>query len=214
MIYLVHGENFAYSRNIVLNQQKKLSAQNRVEISINDTTPAQLQDLTTSFDMFGNPPFVVLDISGAGRMNVEEYIQALKKVPQETTLIILSSKTLSKSNPFIKEAGTLSIKVVFNEKKAEGNIFKFVDLLFNANRNGVYKELQNLILEDQDPFYIFSMILYGARKYHHKFKGESLKNLFKELYQIDIKIKTGAISPDMFIPYTVEKILYAQIQTI
>jgi hypothetical protein len=147
-------------------------------------------------------------------MNVDEYIQALKKIPQEATLIILSSKALSKSNPFIKEAPALSIKVIYNEKKAEGNIFKFVDLLFNANRNGVYKELQNLLLDDQDPFYIFSIILYGARKYHHKFRGDALRNLFKELYQIDIKIKTGGISPDMFIPYTVEKVLYAQIQTV
>jgi DNA polymerase III delta subunit len=214
MIYIVHGENFSYSRNIILNQQKKLRSSSRTEIAINDISPNQLKDVCNSFDMFGTPPFIVLDISKAGRMNLEPYIEAVTNLPVETTLIIMSSKDLPVGNFFIKNAAKIGAKVVKNERKISSNIFKFIDSVFNGRRETIYKELSKLMKDDVDQFYLFSMILYGARKNHNKFGDNGLKTLFMELYKIDKNVKTGNISPELFIPYTIEKILYARISTI
>jgi hypothetical protein len=164
--------------------------------------------------MFGTPPFIVLDISKAGRMNLEGYIDAISKLPIETTLIVMSSKDLPSANIFIKNADKLGAKIVKNEKKVSSNIFKFIDQIFNGRREVIYKELNKLIADDVDPFYLFSMILYGVRKNNKRFRNDKLKNLFKELYTIDKNVKTGNISPEVFIPYTIEKIIYAQLSTI
>ncbi len=210
MIYLVHGENLSQSRNIILNQQKKLGVPNRIELSVADTPPEQLLVSCSSFDIFGTPPFVVLDISLAGRKNLDDYIEPLKKIPPESTLIILAARNLPASSPFIKKSAELNLKVVLNERKPTSNIFKFIDSLFNANRNSTYKELQKLTIEDQDPFYMFSMILYGVRKNHRKFGEEGFKKVIKEMYDIDKAVKTGGISTEVFIPFAVEKLLEAQ----
>jgi hypothetical protein len=164
--------------------------------------------------MFGAPPFIVFDISKAGRTNLEPYIEAILKLPAETTLIIMSSKDLPAGNIFIKNASKLGAKIVKNEKRVDSNIFRFIDSIFNGRRETIYKELNKLIADDVDSFYLFSMILYGVRKNHRVFGEEKLKKLFRELYTTDKNVKTGNISPEVFIPYTIEKILYARISTI
>jgi len=233
MLYIVHGENLSYSRNIILNQQKKLGFSNRTEIDISEVTPQQLKDMTMSFDLFGKPPFIVFNISGAGRMKLDEYVEALKRIPEQTTLIILSDKELSKTNAFIKNRSEIKAKIVLGQKKPSANIFKFIDFVYNKKRNQAYKELKNLLIEDQDPFYLFSMLIYGLRniafvKYgspqtkkmspfvkaratsqKRGFSDESFLRLYKELYELDKSMKTGIISSEVVIPYAVEKILNA-----
>lgn len=206
MVYLVHGENYSYSRKIISSQQKKLGVETKTEVDLEDVTPEQLKALCTYFDIFGTPPFIVFNISKAGRQNLEPYTKIITDVPQETTLIILSSKDLSSTNIFVKEAKNLGINVVRNQKIPESNIFRFIDALYKGNRFLTYKELSKLIKEDQDPFYIFSMILYGARKNASSIGEEKTKQLFLDLYNTDKILKTGGIDPEIAIPYTVEKV--------
>ncbi|KKS21065.1 MAG: hypothetical protein UU80_C0035G0005 [candidate division WWE3 bacterium GW2011_GWA1_41_8] len=231
MIYIVHGENLSYSRNIILNQQKKLRVSSRTELSVADITPAQIKDMCHSFDLFGEPPFIVLDISQAGRMKLDGYAEAVTGIPEQTTLIIMSDKELSQANAFIKNAAAIKAKVVLGIKKPSANIFKFVDMVYEKKREQAYKELRRLLEEDQDPFYLFSMLVFGlrnlsisktesplaakmapfirskAKKQAEGFSQESLKALYKEVYEMDKKMKTGGVSPDVAIPYTVEKII-------
>ncbi|EKE00048.1 MAG: hypothetical protein ACD_22C00100G0012 [uncultured bacterium] len=211
MIYIVHGENYTFSRNIILNQQKKLG-NDRTEIDVTQTTPGQLKDLCSSNDLFGTPPFIVLDISNAGRANLDAFVDALSNLSAETNVIVLSSKELTKTNAFLKAADKLGAKVINNQKQITSNIFKFVDTLFLGNRKQIYTEYTKLINDDNDPFYIFSMLLYGVRKNAHKMPKQTLSTLLLNLYNIDKGVKTGELSVDMYIPLSIEKILNAQLQ--
>ncbi|OGC62960.1 hypothetical protein A2264_03720 [candidate division WWE3 bacterium RIFOXYA2_FULL_46_9] len=123
------------------------------------------------------------------------------------------------------------IKVFENNPIPSGNIFKFIDSLFNKDRVGTYKELTSLAKDDVDNFYIFSMILYGLRNLIHadiksvkfqqmqsfqqtklsqqtkKFGESKLKNLLEELYLLDKRVKTGEIDADLMITIAIEKVL-------
>lgn len=233
MIFVVHGQDYSKSRKIIVNQQNKLNVTHKVELLIEETSPAQLLESVSSFDIFGTPPFVIFNISKAANLNVDRYVEVAKKTPVKSTLIILSNKTLTKTNPFIKSLNANDTKIVENTLAESANIFTFVDNLFSKNRMGTYQELTKLLIDDNDPFYIFSMILYGLRNVTHAKFGSSefekkspfvrtkalsqaknfthsqLQDLFVTLYTIDKDLKTGKISPDIVITYTLEKILHS-----
>ena len=85
---------------MIQNQQNKCGCTTRNVIS--NITPEGLYEICCSNDLFGTPPFVVLDVSGAGRTNLEPYIEKIEKIPEQTTLIILSNKQLTKPTPLLK----------------------------------------------------------------------------------------------------------------
>jgi DNA polymerase III delta subunit len=231
MIYIVHGSDLVKSRTLIVNQQEKLTIDSKIEVDIVDTSPDKLLEICSSADLFGNYPFVILDVSQAGRKNVEDYIAVLEIIPDKTSVVILSSKTLSKSNAFIKAAKNLSARTIENEKVPQGNVFKFVDYLFAGNRKATYASLATLLKENQDPFYILSMITYGLRNLaivkfnarlikkmspYVKSKTERLvskisdnviTSLYKELYDLDKSTKTGQTSPEMALTMVTEKVL-------
>lgn len=233
MIYIVHGNNYATSRTQTLNLQKKHLAETREELSINELSPLELLGKYQAKDLFGKNPFIILDISLAGRMKLDEYITVLKKVPTDAVLIILSSKELSKANAFIKSALELKTQVLVNNKIPTSNVFSFVDAVFSKKRENTYRELKNLIEDGEDEFYLFSMILYGlrniayckfnspnvnkmapftkskAQKQSDQFSEEQIKTLFKELYEIDKGVKTGIVVQSIFLISTIEKIILA-----
>jgi len=231
MIYLVHGDDYAKSRKLILNQQKKLSMGLKVERDVADFSPRELYETACSFDIFGNPPFIVLNIPNTKVAESEEYIKIIKKIPNETLLIVLCQRELGRTNAFYKNASTLKAKVVLNNKAQTSNIFKFVDSVFFQNKNASYEELEKLTEEGNDPFYILSMLLYGLRNITHakfttvefakkssfvrekaliqtkNFTHQNIKDLFAFMYDMDKKLKTGLINQEIALVYTIEKIL-------
>ena len=111
MIYIVHGDDLSKSRALIQNQQKKLNIETRIEINITDTTPEDIYEKSHSNDLFGNPPFIVLDVTGLGRANADKFIEKLEQIPLATTLIILSGKSLPQTNVFIKNSAKLKAKI-------------------------------------------------------------------------------------------------------
>lgn len=232
MIYIVHGDDISKSRILIKNQQKKLNADSMIELNIADTTPNQLSEKTHSNDLFGNPPFIVLDVTNMGRMNVDGFIEKIKTIPSEATLIILSDKNLSKTNAFIKSASAFNAKVNASELTPQGNIFRFIDALFYKQRGKTYNELSKLLEEQVSPFEIFPMILYGIRSVaaaklnspsfvkkasfiKAKAQGqaklyskEDILRIFNELQEIDRGTKLGEYDPEMALNLAVERILY------
>ena len=231
MIYIVHGDDLVKSRNLILNQQKKLGIEGRIEIDISDASPEKVFDATHSSDLFGGSLYVVLNISKAGRTNLEPYLKAIQKPSPKTTIVIVSDKVLSQTNLFIKNAQKLGAKVVLNQKIPEGNTFRFVDALLSKQRAKTYQELAKLISQDQDPFETFATMLWGLRNVvHAKFKSpsfsgikdfiksksmvqeklytkDSLVKIFQELSKIDKDSKTGVIESSMMLTLAVEKVL-------
>ncbi|MFA6981630.1 MAG: hypothetical protein WC243_01230 [Patescibacteria group bacterium] len=230
MIFIFHGENTIRSRNAILGMQEKLGLDIRLEFPINEITPAQLHDACASFDIFGKPSLVVLDISGAGRMDLEPYIERCLRLSSDSILVVYSDKSLTKTNAFLKAADSLKARVALSEETEDSNIFDFVDQTFFKNKNSAYKELRKLYLEREDNFRIFSMMLYGMRniayekfsspalfklapfvrskveKQGRKFSESDVRALYGEFYDLDRKVKTGEMDCGLAVVTLLESI--------
>lgn len=231
MVYIVHGEDLSKSRILIQNQQKKIDSQSRIEIEISNITPEELYEKGCSNDLFGNPPFIVLDITSAGRTNIEPYIEKIMKLPETTTLIILSGKSLPKTNAFIKNSQKLRAKLNLNEAVPQSNIFNLVDAVFSRQREKSYIEFSKLLKDQVSPIEAFSMLFYGLRnvtsakldapsskKMHpfvknksqsqsRLFTQEQLVKIFEEFRKIDKKSKLSEIDEDLLIPIAIETVL-------
>jgi DNA polymerase III delta subunit len=231
MIYIIHGDNVSASRNNILTLQKKHSATSKKEIHIKDTTPEQVSDLFSNLNIFGDITFVVLDVSGSLKTDFEPYIKVFKKIPEDSVLVIFNSSTLTQSNVLIAASKDLKATVLTNTQFKNSNVFRFCDLVFSGNRKGSYREYRNLVISGEDPFYIFSMLLYNlrnlgidkfksdlfsklsptakskARDLSSKYTDESILNLYSYFYSVDRDIKIGNILPEMMIPLVIEKVI-------
>jgi DNA polymerase III delta subunit len=230
MIFLIHGDDLSKTRLTILKLQERLGAKNKKEVDITDITPEQLRGFTNTFSLFGESPFIAVDISSIGNKKFDDHLKVIEKAPEAATIIFFSNKELGASNfivKFVKNNG----KIVINKLTPSSSIFNFLDSLFTRNRRSTYQELRKLLINDEDPFHIFSMIVYGIRNLAYvklespmaakmapfvksktvrqssNFSAANLLELYKEVYLIDKNLKTGLISPDIVIPYTIEKIL-------
>ena len=231
MIHIVHGQNLTSSRNYILGLQKNLRAASRIEFSLTEISSIDLSVSCRSFDMFGNFPFVVLDISAAGRINLDEFIETAFQIPEEAVLVIFSSKQLGKTNAFIKHAVKLKAKLFESKEYGVGNVFDFVDKVFSGNRKASYSEFRKLVLTGEEPMYLFSMLMYGLRNLgfarfdssafakvspfvKHKvtiqaknYSDNSVLALYEVFYKMDVAVKTGNLPTDLLIPLIIEKVL-------
>ncbi len=231
MIYIVHGDDYPKSRKLIINQQKKLAMGLKTERDISDITPKELYEIACSFDIFGNAPFVVLNIPATKVADSETYVDVMKKIPTETVLIVLCDRELGRTNTFYKSAEELHARVVLNTETQDSNVFKFVDSLFMKNKLAAYDELEKLTQEDTNTFYILSMILYGLRNITHakyttvefakksnfvrnkalvqadNFSTQDINELYMFMYDTDKKLKTGLIDSEVALVYTIEQIL-------
>lgn len=231
MIYIVHGDDTSKSRALVLNHQKKLGLESKITLELKNTNTVELLEKCSSTSLFGETPMVVLDISDAGKANMETYFDTIKKIPASTTLVIFSSKPLTKSNIFISKAIEIDAKILENNVFTDANIFKFTDVLFSKNRAATYTELSKLLVEDFDPFYIFTMILFGLRSMAkvlwnapsvakmkpfqvsknmntlNRFSEQKIKQLYFYLYDIEKRAKTGEVTPEMMLTFAIEKVI-------
>jgi len=230
MIYIIHGGNLSSSRNFILGLQKKSGVESRFEAPISEISPSRLLEVCSSFDMFGNAPFVVLDISKVGRMDMSEYVEVMKKIPCEAVLIVLSSEELSPSNAFVKNSAKLEARVMVFKEISKANVFKFVDFVYSGNRKASYSELCRLMLAGADVFYVFSMLLYGLRNLSYlkfespslsrvplfvkgrlkvqaeKFSEDDIKEIYRSFYQLDKDVKNGQVQQEMLVPLAIEKV--------
>lgn len=224
MIFIIHGENYARSREYVGEIKEKVKAKNVSEISVEDVTPVQLFDVLTSGDIFGNNPFVVFDISNAGRKNMDAYINFFEKVSNNTLLIIITSKELAATNVFIKNSTKLNAKIINNKAYPTSNVFAFVDSVFAFDRTGSYKELHKLTTSGEDQIGIFSMMVWSLRNIANaklnsaarvqprfysiakRFSEDDIKYLYDEFYTLDKNVKLGLILQDILVPTAIEKV--------
>ena len=233
MIYVLHGSNLSAARSFIVGLHEKAeSISTKKELQVEDTSPEELSNLTSSIDMFGGSPLIILDITSRGRKDMNPYVEVLEKVPYDKALVIvLSGKKLRKSNVFIKNAKKLDARVKEFEEKDDSDIFNFVDRVFEGKRKASYKELQKLILMDKSEFYIFTMLVYGLRnlayakfnspayeKLHpyvkskvqrqsQKFSEKAITDLYLYFYDLDLKVKTGRINSGILVPMAIEKVL-------
>ena len=228
MIYILHGEDIVSSRQFISTLQKQNKIGSKTEVEIGEITPEQIREHILGVDMFGAAKMVVLDVSKAGRMNVDGYIEVLAEVPDDVVFVILTSKSLSKSNAFIKNSSKLSAKTMVFKGVKKSNIFKFTDLVFEGRKAAAYKELRKLVLAGEDPIGIFAMLTYALRniayakfnspmvnkispfvkskayKQSRFFTEAQIAGLYKKFYEMDRDVKSGAMDKEILAPLCIE----------
>ncbi|MFZ5424488.1 MAG: DNA polymerase III subunit delta [Patescibacteria group bacterium] len=231
MLYIIHGDDEVSSRKQLLVLKSKYVNFPSRELAFTDTTPQGLLNACVSFDVFDGAPLILFDISKAGRASLDDYLNVCSSLPEESVLIVFSNKLLTKTNPFIKNALKLKAQVFTSQAYKNTNIFSFVDAVFYGNRKQAYLELKKLLIEKEDPFYIFTMLLYGLRnlalgsynapgyskmspfvkskvnKQLAGFSSADIKDLYSYFYELDKRAKTGQVSSDLLIPLSIEKVL-------
>lgn len=231
MIYIVHGEDISRSRDLIVNQQKKLGVENKVEIDLSEISPIDFQSLISQNNLFQKEDIIVVDISNLGRSNPDDFIGLLKNYTGTNIIIILSDKSLPSTNRFIKESGGLKAKVIESVVPPKGNVFTFADSVFLKRRKEAYLEMSKLVKDESDLFKAFSILSYTLRNiFYSKFdaplfnklkpfqksKIQKLANLYdkdtlRELsmifYDTDKKVKTGELTPELMLTRVTEKVL-------
>lgn len=232
MIYLVHGDDFSKTRAAIVNQLKN---KDKIDFVLSTESIKEINRNLNSADLFGKTPAITIDITGTDKALLESLIDLFKDLDsgeiEKRTIIVFSAKPLPKTNALVKVVAELKIKNIEFDTFPQSNVFNFVDALFNKNRVKAYKEYQNLKSDNQDDFYIFSMILWELRniaqvkftevqdikmspnvlsksKNHAElFSEEQVIKLFDHMYQTDMQVKTGEIPQSMFLLMNIEKIL-------
>lgn len=231
MVYILHGENLSGIRNFILKLQKDNDVGSKKELLIEDVSSSEIAELVSAVDMFGVTTMVVLDVTKMGRMKVDNYVKVLSDVPEDLIFVILTNKSLSKANGFIKNAATMNARTLLFKETSESSVFKFVDQVFGGNRDAAYSELRKLLLSGVGPFYIFSMLTYGLRNVAYakfdspafdklppfvksKVKSQAQKlsepqiaYLYRVFYSLDKGSKQGLMSSDLLPVYALEKVL-------
>ncbi len=92
MIYIIHGEDLSSSRKFILNLQDQNSVTSRLDLEISEVSANDIVQKLNSIDMFGGRQMIVLDISKMGRMNVDDYVDAVSNTPSDFILVLLSNK--------------------------------------------------------------------------------------------------------------------------
>ena len=231
MIYILHGDNLPKSRDFILDLERSLGDCAKFEFRALDTLSEKIEEVGLSVDMFGRPKLIVIDISGAGRMNLTGYKDVAKRISDYANVVILSGSELTKGNEFIKSSQEIGAKIIINKTPATSNIFAFVDAVVAKNRSLSYLELKNLLLSGEDDIYLLTMLTYGLRNLSYaKFKSEAfskippfaknkvqsatskysevgIKEIYKYFYDLDLKAKTGGYPDGILVPLAIEKML-------
>ncbi len=233
MIYILHGENLSAIRSFILKLQVDNNVASKKEFPVEDTTPAQFTDAIFAQDLFGGVSMVILDVTKAGRMNVDGFVGTLTKVPEELIVVIFAGKDLSKANAFIKNAIKLKAKTIPFKQLSQANVFKLVDSVFSGNRPASYKELRDMLVAEEEPIYIFTMLTYGLRNILYakfdspafnklppfvkskvksqaqRFNTEQVVGLYEKFYEMDRDVKIGVQSPETLLPLAIERVLFS-----
>jgi len=231
MIYILHGDNLSKSRDFILELAGALGDCIKFEFKITETPPEKIRDYGLNIDMFNRPKLVVIDISGAGRMNLTSYREVIRKISSNANVVILSESELTKGNEFIKSSLEIGAKVILNKIPATSNIFAFVDAVVAKNRSLSYLELKKLLLLGKNEIHLLTMLIYGLRNLAYvkfsseaflkvspfvktkaqnaalRYSEEDIKEIYKYFYDLDLKAKTGGYPDGVLVPLAIEKML-------
>jgi DNA polymerase III delta subunit len=228
MIFLLHGDNITLLEKALLEFKKTIDGET-LEFNAADITPPQFLDAARTFDIFQNPPFIVMRFEKS--VDVQPYYELLDQVPKETKTVLVFPYSLGVTHILMKNPKKVLIKESSVAQKKNADIFRFVDSVFLQNRKLAHAELEALVDEKNDPFYIFSMILYGLRNIFYakfnspelatmkdfskrkalsqaaKFEESEIIDLFAFMHDLDKKVKTGELPADLMNFLAVEKVL-------
>lgn len=214
---ILHGEDTvkSYARLAILTQELK---SRNVEIIIQDASDIDITYLRQemgSKSLFENQKcFVIKNLLGGAKSKNKDGLIAIIKQNQDHEIILWENKALTatalKSFPSAKLENFAMSPI----------IFKFLDSLRPNNTQNILISWRKLLQEGLEPEFVFAMVIrqvklliqaktnfknlklapYPAKLINTQttyFALDHLLDLYQELYQIDIKIKTGTSTTTM-----------------
>ena len=229
MFFLLTGKNENLIERTLTEIARKYPNSERVSFNAKDVTPNRFVDSANTFDLLQQPPLITLKFDKQARP--EPFYDLLSQLNAKAHVIFIFPFDLPQSHIFV--TNPKNIKFIRGELalKTVSDVFKFTDYLYSGKRTEAYKELNALLSEGNDTYYIVSMCLYSLRnifnvtfsspelstmkdfprrkaiQYAKAFTPEDVKVLFCYMYELDKKAKTGQIDINIGLCLVCEKIL-------
>lgn len=229
MFFLLFGKNDNLIERTVVEISRKYPNTERIYLTAKDITPNKFADIANTFDLLQQAPFITIRFDKT--VTAEPFYEVLSQISLQTHVIFIFPFELSPNHVFIKNPKNIKIISGDLSLKNVADVFRFTDYLFSGRRADAYKELNGLLSEGNDGFYILSMCLYSLRnifnvtfsspelasmkdfpkrkalQYAKAFTKDDVTVLFGYFYEIDKKCKTGLLDIHTALCLVSEKIL-------
>lgn len=226
MKYFFYG-NFQTKLNEKISELVAKNQATKIEFNLEIENLNEIFVALGTSNLFGDTNIIVANISEAEPELIENFF---KNISGENDLIVYYSDELEKSSKILKLIPKDFTLQEFKKSKT-GNIFNFTDYLLSKDMNKTYSELAKL---DEDGVLIFNNIIPIVRnlislkkdlnqknkiipfkvglykKMVEKYTEEELLDLYKNLYQNDLKFKSGEITNEMLVLHTVNSFFIKQ----
>lgn len=205
-LLLLHGPALSSSRTKLLNIKKEFDPQDVViydgeydlgQVKVNLMTPSLFSD--QRLIILENPP--------------EDFVFDLPLTPFPLSLILWFDHEVSEKKPIMEWMKKEKGEIFFFPEVKEVSVFPFLDCLAYGDKKA-FLELDKLKKANFDIQYCITMIFYLLRslavtpknapsfvkqkleRQRKRFDIDKIKNLYKEVIEIDFKIKSGLLEKD------------------
>lgn len=229
MLFFLSGANESLIERTIVEILKKYPYSEKLSLLAKDVTPSQLVDIANTFNILQQPPLITLRFDK--QTIADDYYNKLKDINAQTSVIFVFPFELSTKHVFCVNPDNIKLIKGDLALKPVSDVFKFTDFLFSGNRKGAYHELDKLLEDGNDGFYIASMCLYSMRNifytifnspelkdlkdypkkkalfYSQYFNKDTIVELFDYFYLFDKSCKTGQLEMNIALPLLCEKVL-------
>jgi len=229
MIYFIYGQNDLSEQRKVAEIVKKINPQEKIEINLDELTPAEFTSKVTTPSMFGFKNLFLVEIGSTADKTLIKILANIGRLPKNTYLVFKTSKAYRANSKVLKNiATTKDAELIKLGEKKDFMVFNFLDAVYTKNKKEAYRSLKNLEEKEEPAFKTHSMLLYQlrnvakikfganfsaspfvknkARGQAKKFTEKKIIELYEHFYKTDRGLKLGLIPENILNILTIEKI--------
>ncbi len=204
-LLLLHGLAKAASRKKLIEAKLKFDQNNVIVFEQGSDLQTVLGNIATP-SLFSDPQLIILE-------NPPEDFTNFHLYPHPYTLILWFDHEVSSKKPIMGWAKTAKAEVLHFPESREVSIFPFLDHLAAKDKKA-FLEIDKLKKAGFDMQYLLTMVFYLLRnlavtpknapqfvkdklqRQRKNFDLEKIKSLYREIIEIDFKIKSGLLEKD------------------
>lgn len=210
-LQLLHGPAKEASRKKLIELKQKFDTNSVVVFEEGSDLQLMLGTLSTS-SLFSDERLIILENPPEDFSNYTLNL-ASRSEPIPLTLIFWFDHLLSEKKPILEFVKRLKGEILFFPEAKEVSIFPFLDYLANNDKKA-FLELDKLKKAGFDTQYFITMVFYLLRnllitpknapqfvknkleKQRKNFSKEKITSLYRDILEIDFKIKSGLLDTD------------------
>lgn len=203
-VLLLHGPGEVGSRKKLVSIKESWSGETLTLGS--QTTQVEVNDQLSQQNLFANNRLIILE-------NPSEALKLVKNRVEEVTLVIWLDHDIDQRKSLFKSLKEVSAEIINFPEAREVSVFPFLDNLADGKKEA-FLELKKLKMGGFDSQYFITMIFYMLRslvatpknapqfvrsklqRQRTRFSQEELTNLYKDILEIDFKLKSGLLEND------------------